>query len=318
MRTKISILFFILFANTAFSQQEAMFTHYMFNNQTVNPASLGQLKCFNATLLHRSQWVGFEGAPVTQSFTFGLPIKSKNLALGMSAINDRVGYVSKTFFYIDISYKIKLYNKTWLSFGLKSGVDHNFTDLASVNTATLNDPDFVGNVTGAWLPNFGSGVYLFSDKYFVGVSTPKILENNFFTNSISLLGTTNQRHYYIIGGLNSRLNRHVSLKTSAYLKYTRTAPMQLDLSAILTFSKKVWLGSMYRLGDAVGLLLGVNINQNFSVGYAYDWSYSNTTFKYNIGSHEVFLKYKFRRNKVCPAYDIDLGGRAPIKSSKIK
>jgi hypothetical protein len=39
----------------------------------------------------RSQWVGIEGSPQTQSFSAHAPLKNKNVGLGLSIINDKIG-----------------------------------------------------------------------------------------------------------------------------------------------------------------------------------------------------------------------------------
>ena len=91
-----------------FSQQDAMFTHYSFNTMVVNPAYAGNRGMMSATLLQRNQWVGFDGAPVTQTFVLNTPIFNDKLGLGVSLIKDKIGPVNSFTGNLDVSYSFKL------------------------------------------------------------------------------------------------------------------------------------------------------------------------------------------------------------------
>ena len=293
---KIIILIFIAFtAYSSNAQQDAMFTHYMYNTLAVNPAYAGSRDALTITGLHRSQWVGFDGAPTTQTLTLHTPILNQNTGLGLSFINDKIGPTNTTSFYADFSYKIKLTKKANLAFGLKGGLNmmtHNLTDLS---LDTQNDPAFINDVQSKLLPNFGFGMYYFTERFYAGVSIPKLLENNFDLNSTS--GTTNlaseKRHYFLIAGSVFDLNEEIKFKPTAFVKLTNGAPIEGDITGSFIFNDKFWLGAMFRTGDAVGILAGINITDQFSLGYSFDWSYANTTFRYNGGSHEIMLRYDF-------------------------
>jgi type IX secretion system PorP/SprF family membrane protein len=89
MKTKL----FSLFAFTAvvgFAQQDAQFTQYMYNTININPAYAGSRGALSIFALHRTQWVGLDGAPVTNAVSINTPLNNK-LGLGVSIINDRIG-----------------------------------------------------------------------------------------------------------------------------------------------------------------------------------------------------------------------------------
>ncbi len=292
---------FILIVVTLFStillkaQQDAMFTHYAFNTLAVNPAYAGTRDALTVTALHRSQWVSFEGAPMTQTLTLHSPFLKQNIGVGLSILNDKIGPVNKTSAYFDFSYRIKVTKKSWLSFGLKGGLNIRKADLVDVETAKPNDPLFAENNKSDFLPNFGFGLYYFTEKYYVGVSIPGLLENDFKTNNVA--GSTDlaseKKHYFLIAGSVFRLNENILLKPTGLLKVTNGAPLEADLTASFIFRDKFRIGGMFRTGDALGILAGINITNQFTVGYSYDWSYTNRTFKYNKGSHEIMLRYDF-------------------------
>jgi len=280
------ILVSALFAK---AQQDAMFTHYMFNTLSVNPAYAGSRGAMTFNALHRSQWVGFEGAPVTQTFTMHTPMFNQNLGLGLSVLNDKIGPTNTTSFNLDLAYHLRLGAKARLSFGLKGGVSlwkGNFTDL---NLDNKNDASFSNNINKT-LPNVGFGMYYYQERFYIGVSSPKIMENKIEASAINV---TEARHYFLIAGGVIDLNQSgsVQLKPTGFLKVTEAAPIEGDVTATFLFRNKFWLGAMYRTGDAYGALIGINLTPQFALGYSFDYSTTNTTFRYNSGSHEVMLQY---------------------------
>lgn len=285
----------------AHGQQDAMFTHYAFNTLAVNPAYAGSRDAFTITGLHRSQWVGFDGAPTTQTLTLHSPILKDKVGLGLSILNDKIGPSNTTSLYADVAYRLPITEKGTLAFGVKGGINIGSNSLTSVETDQGNDNSFSQDLTSGVLPNFGAGLYYYTPKFYVGASAPKIIENAFSTG-----GTTNgtaiakeKRHFFAIAGTVFNLSRNVKLKPTTFLKITDAAPVELDLTGMFIFNDKFEAGAMFRTGDALGLLLGYNINELLRIGYSFDWSYNNTTFKYNSGSHEVMLRYDaiFKQNK---------------------
>ena len=272
-----------------------MFTHYSFNTLAINPAYAGTRDALTVTGLHRMQWVSFEGAPVTQTITAHAPIINQNIGIGLSVLNDKIGPTNNFSFYVDFSYKIKVNETTRLSFGLKSGLNYKKADLNALQLTDPDDPLFLADQKSKLLPNFGFGLYLYNDKYYVGLSIPKLLENNFTENTVS--GSVNlasdKKHYFLIGGALFNLNNDIKLKPTTFLKVTNGAPMEMDFTANFIFRDKFWTGLMYRTGDALGVLAGLNITDQLSVGYSFDWSMTNKTFKYNQGSHEIMIRYDF-------------------------
>jgi type IX secretion system PorP/SprF family membrane protein len=277
------------------AQQDAMFTHYAYNTLAINPAYAGTRDALTVTGLSRMQWVSFDGAPVTQTLTLHTPIISQNIGLGVSVLNDKIGPTNNLSLYVDFSYKIKVSEKAHLSFGLKSGLHYKKADLNSLLVEDASDPFFMADEQSKLLPNFGFGLYYFTDKYYVGLSIPKLLENNFTENTVS--GDVNlvseQKHYFLIGGAVFKLSESIDLKPTSFLKITNGAPIELDITANFIFMDRFWTGIMYRTGDALGALAGINITDQFAVGYSFDWSASNRTFRYNQGSHEIMLRYDF-------------------------
>ncbi|NPA67117.1 MAG: type IX secretion system membrane protein PorP/SprF [Chlorobi bacterium] len=295
MKKIFTILLIIITVYGAEAQQDAMFTHYMFNTLAVNPAYAGSRDALTITGLHRSQWVSFDGAPVTQTLTLHTPVPFRNSGIGLSFINDKIGPVNKTSFYADFSYTVKVSKKAKLAFGLKGGLNMMNNDLNELNLDEDADPAFAADIQSKLLPNFGFGMYYYTDRFYLGLSVPKLLENDYTANTTD--GTVDlsseNRHYFLIAGSIFDLNETIKLKPTAFLKVTNGAPIEGDITATFIFDDKFWLGAMYRTGDAAGILAGINITDQFALGYSFDWSFVNTTMVYNGGSHEIMLRYDF-------------------------
>jgi len=294
---KIFITAFIIFSGlSALAQQDAMFTHYSFNTLAVNSGYAGSRDALTVTGLHRSQWVNFPGAPTTQTLTAHAPIANEKIGLGFSILNDKIGPTQSTGINLDFAYKIKVGEKGKLAFGLKGGLNLRSNRLSTeVSTTETGDNAFQNDIQTDLLPNFGFGLYYSNPKMYVGLSTPRLLENDLDENTTSSITAREQRHYFLIAGTVFPLNESgsVKLRPTTFFKITQGAPAELDLTALFYFQDKYWVGPMLRTTDAVGVLAGLNITDQFSLGYSFDWSYGNKTASYNAGSHELMLRYDF-------------------------
>ena len=281
--------------SSAFAQQEAMYTHYMYNTLAVNPAYAGTRDALTVTALHRSQWVGFAGAPVTQTLTMHTPLRNKKIGIGVSIINDVIGPDRNTGFTVDYSYKLRINKEAQLALGLKAGLSLLKSNLASLDIDDVNDPVFSNDVTSKLLPNFGFGAYYYTDRYYVGLSVPRLLENNYDDNTIegSADLISQGKHYYFIAGANFDLTDEIQFRPTSLVKMSSTAPIEVDITAMFIYDNKFSLGIMGRSGDAVGILAGIMVLEQLEVGYSFDWSFANSTKVYNSGSHEIFVRYDF-------------------------
>lgn len=296
---KISLIVLIGFWTTLVSaQQEAMYTHYSFNTLAVNPAYAGSRDALTLTALHRSQWVGFDGAPITQTFTAHGNLLNNKIGIGLSFANDKIGPLNNTSIYADFAYRLKINEKSKLAFGLKGGVNLLKGDFNSLEVQDAQDPFLTSVSSNDLMPNFGFGVYYSRERFYLGISTPRLLQKEAFVSSNTLNIGKEIRHYYLIVGaiFNLSSNGSLKLKPTTFVKVTDGAPIEADLTALFLIKNKFEIGPMFRTGDAIGLLLGFNPIQQLRVGYSFDWSYANQTFTTNSGSHEIMLRYDIIRN----------------------
>ena len=283
------------------AQQDPLYTQYMFNTLAFNPAYAGSRGMTSIMALSRHQWVGFEGAPSTQTLTGHMPL-GKSIGLGLSIIHDQLSPASQTGFYFDYAYRIKISENSKLSFGLKGGFNHFQLDVAQLLQASPNDPSLsnIGS-TSKYLPNFGFGLYLFSNKYFLGISAPKLLENKLVNGDVQILGQSGSeiRHYFLTGGYVFNLSEEVKFKPTILARLTQAAPVSLDANINFLFKERLWVGAMYRMNDSFGGILQYQITEQLKVGYAYDMI-NNELRNYNNGTHEIMISYElnFTNEKV--------------------
>ena len=279
-----------------FAQQNPMYTHYMYNTLVVNPAYAGSRDALTVTALHRSQWVGFKGAPTTQTVSMHTPFRNEHIGLGLSVINDKINVSNNTSVLIDYAYIMKLTQKSKLSLGLSVGANIFKANLSSLSLDQQIDPTFQTDINNNITPNFGLGAYYSRERFYAGISVPNLIQNSFEVknpeNSTMLIGKE-QRHYFFIIGSLINISDNLAFKPTALVKMTAAAPIQADLTASFVIMKKLLIGAMFRSGDAVGALVGLDVTEQFHLGYSYDYSYGLKTTKYNQGSHEIVLRYDF-------------------------
>lgn len=287
---RISSVVLLLFSGTVQAQQDPLYSQYMFNTLAVNPAYAGSADVFTALLLSRHQWVGFAGAPSTQTLVAHTPLPKQNMAVGFSLLADKIGPTRQTGIYGDYAYRIRTSDETHLSFGLKGGINLYQADLASLTTV---DPDAANvNVSSKAMPNFGFGLFWHSPRYYVGLSLPKLMQNEVDAGATMALAPE-RRHLFLIAGYVLDLNRSLRFKPSIMLRQVSGAPLSLDLNANFLLRDRIWLGGMYRVGNSIGVLAQYQVNDQFRVGYAFDLT-TNRLGAYNGGTHEVMLNYDFR------------------------
>lgn len=273
------------------AQQDPLYSQYMFNTLAFNPAYAGSADVFTVMALSRHQWVGFEGAPSTQTLLAHSPLPKENMALGLSLITDKIGPTRQTSAYADYAYRIRTGEDTRLAFGLKGGINLYQADLASLSSV---DPDNASvNIRGQLLPNFGFGLFWHSPRYYVGASAPKLLENEIDTEGAALVTASEVRHYYLMGGYVLDVDRHLKFKPAMMLRLVEGAPLSLDVNANFLLRDRIWFGAMYRLGNAFGLLGQYQVNDQFRIGYAFDLTTTSMN-AYNAGTHEIMLSYDLR------------------------
>jgi type IX secretion system PorP/SprF family membrane protein len=276
------------------AQQDAQFTQYMYNTINVNPAYAGSRGALSIFALHRTQWVGLDGAPVTNAVSVNTPLNGSNLGLGVSLINDRIGPTHENTVSADLSYTIPTSETFKLSIGVKGTA--NLFDLNISELDPLDQGDESLQNYNKFTPNIGAGIYLHSDKAYVGFSIPNFLETNRFSDSNNDVKIFKEKvNYYLIGGYVFDLNSYLKFKPAFISKLVEGAPLQMDISGNFMFNDKFVVGVAYRWSAAMSAMVGFQVSDGLYIGYGFDNETTNLK-NYNSGSHEIFLRYEIFKN----------------------
>jgi len=274
---------------SGFAQQDAQYTQYMYNTININPAYAGSRGVMSVFGLHRTQWVGLDGAPTTNTFSLNTPIGNSNLGVGFSLVNDRIGPTSDNTISADISYTIPMNEVYKLSFGVKASGNIFNLDTDKLDPAQANDPN-LQNFNNEFSPNFGAGVYLHSDKLYLGLSVPNFLQDSKYNdNEVAVF--QERMNFYFIGGYVFDVSPSIKFKPAVLTKMVAGSPLQVDASANFLFFDKFMLGGAYRWDAAVSALAGFQVTDGLFIGYSYDMETTQLR-RYNSGSHEVFLRFE--------------------------
>lgn len=289
-----AVLLMTAAATASYAQQEAMYSQYMFNTLAINPAYAGSRNLTSATLLYRSQWVGIPGAPKTATFTIDAPINDKKIGLGLQVFSDKIGIVNTAGAFASYAYRIRM-DKGTLSFGLQGGASQYRADFASVplNTGGEFDPAFQQNVNKV-LMNFGAGIYYNSDRFYMGLSSPQLLNNKLTDFNVESDNSFRGQalHLFLATGYVFPLGEDFNLKPSVLVKGVRGAPIEADFNATLWIKDVIAVGGQYRTKADIAALVEFQVSPQIRLGYSYDRSVTKLV-NFNSGSHEIMLRYEF-------------------------
>ncbi|MBK8363663.1 MAG: type IX secretion system membrane protein PorP/SprF [Bacteroidetes bacterium] len=286
----------MFFSVAGYCQQDILVSQYMFNHLLLNPAYAGSKDYMMATLLYRKQWVDFKGAPTTQVATLHGPVGLTNFGWGASISHDKIGVTDRTDAYLNAAYHLPVGPKMKLSLGLRAGGGYYSYKNSDLIYWDSNDPLFAGDKTSKFIPNIGAGAYLYTDKFYAGVSVPNVISyDTTKVLSLNMNGNVvpNQvRHYFATAGVALEVNPDVVIKPSVLVKYVQNAPVEADFNVNVLFAQVLWVGGSYRTGDSFVALLELQLTKKFRLGYSYDFTTTDVK-NYSAGSHEIMIGYDF-------------------------
>ncbi|MFD1096836.1 PorP/SprF family type IX secretion system membrane protein [Salegentibacter chungangensis] len=280
----------ILFSIKGMSQQDPVFTQYMYNMSVVNPGyATDDPGILNLGGIYRSQWVGMEGAPSTANFFAHTPV-SERVELGISIVHDEIGDIIKeNNITADFAYVLPAGETSKISFGVKGGLSTYDADPSGLIIPDGNDP--AAESVSEVFPVFGVGAFWFSDNYYLGLSAPNLFTSKHIENSQGLRGIGEENiHYFLTGGYVFDLNENLKLKPAFMARGVQGAPLSVDVTANVLLYDRLEAGIGYRFDESVTGLVNFKITPQLRVGYAYDYTTSNLS-NYNDGTHEIMLLF---------------------------
>ncbi len=295
---KIKLL--TLFAFAGFcglkAQQLPIYSQYMLNNFSLNPAIAGTDGYWNVKSDNRFQWIGITDAPRTYILTLDGPITTQHIGIGAYVFTDITGPTRRTGFTSAYSYHLKLNENLNLSLGISAGILQFSVDGQAITLVQQNDQALVNQFESAIVPDFGAGAYLYNTKFYVGVSAPQIVPETAKLNNFAGANDQMVTHLYATAGYKLDLGHEFELDPCLVANYVSPVPPQFDLGARLIYTKKFWIGGGYRTMDAAYAMVGYTYMQNLTFGFSYDYSVTDIH-KYSSGTTELYIGIKFNKHK---------------------
>lgn len=296
----LALLFFMLLCNASYAQQSSHFSQYVFNNYVINPAAGGVGDYVDLRMGYRNQWIGFGAQPQTYFISVHTPLSNlsheprpfgtrNHHVIGGYAIKDETGPISQMSGYLSYAYHMRLSYQLRASFGFFGGWKQYGLNTDDLWTAEP-DLDLVSFNTS--VPDAAAGAWVYSNKYFMGLSVHQLIPIKFSrtTNKLNM-------HYYLTGGYSIPLYKIDSkIIPSANVRFGLFTPVQIDLNVKFNYRNILWAGLAYRKIDALIGLVGLNLNNYFQIGYAFDFTLSKLA-KYSSNTHEIMMGFRFKPNK---------------------
>jgi type IX secretion system PorP/SprF family membrane protein len=294
----IGVIAILLMPLLGHSQQDPQYSQYTYAMGLINPAYVSSTEDFTVTALARRQWVGIEGAPETLTLSAGMSILNDRGGIALSVINDRIGPATETNVFADFSYDIPISSKFNLALGVRGGLNK-----LDVSTLLFSNDNFdpLDVPVSLSSPSLGFGVFLHSNKFYFGLAVPNMLNSTHIEDQNGFVSTASEvNHIFINTGYVFELNENLQLKPSAMVKLGDGGNNSTDVSLNLFIDNKVEVGLSYRTdvdnsfqGEAVAAILAFNVNKQFRIGYAFDYTLSQFQ-DFNSGTHELMLSHRFK------------------------
>ena len=298
-------LLLLLCSSKGFGQIDPIFTQYMFNLQSINPAYTGMWEKVGFSTLVRKQWAGIDRTPLTELVSLHSPLNDEGMGIGFNLMNDHYGRENRLSIFGDYAYEVSLTPRRRLRLGFKFGFMNYKNPLTEYQLYPDNqyDPAFAQDVDLKFLPNFGVGAFLYEEHYYISLSVPKLIENSFSANINNYSSLAEVRTIYLAGGYVFRLltMQNMIFKPTLMVRATWNSPLQYDLGAHFLLREELWLGLMLRSANAVSFVSQWILDNNLRIGFAMDITY-NEIFPYQYGTYEVTL-----------GFDVDFFGRSYIR-----
>ncbi len=289
---KLLVVLLLLGGLNAAAQQDPLFTQYMFNKLVVNPAYAGSQEMTTVELLNRYQWVGIDGAPKTLTLSAHTVTNNNKVGLGLYLYRDEIGPTIDQGVMGTYAYRIQTSNG-WFSMGIQGGIKYFDYNWGMINTQHPDEvflPQDIRKIS----PDFNLGFYYQTNRFFAGISSKQLLENEYGVMEYEGKNTFSRlsRHFYAMSGAAIPLNDRMVFRPSVLVKYVKNAPVQTDINGSILFNDIFWVGMSYRFNQAVTFLTEIHITKAIRLGYSFDL-YVNDLQLYNKGSHEIRLGFDF-------------------------
>ncbi len=293
-------LIFLLWCGRLFAQQEPVFSQFFYNKLLSNPGAAGSTGLPCLTAFHRQQWVGLDGAPITQALSFNAPVLASRVGVGLTLVNDRIGFYNSTYAQVAYAYRVDLAGGK-LGIGLHGSMTRYEADLSEVRTISGSNKTQEDMMDFSYLFNMGMGFHFENERFFIGAAIPQVLDRGQSNGQV--------RHVFANAGAVLELSPALRMRAAGAVRVVENAPPSFDAHLGFGFTEeaRLWLGSTLRLsnnydglgGDALVAVGQYQISERIRAGLAYDYGLGALR-SGNAGSFEFLLEYAFVKASAAP------------------
>ncbi|MBE50398.1 MAG: hypothetical protein CMP51_01765 [Flavobacteriales bacterium] len=287
---KTLLIFFIFTTSIICSQQAIMFSQYYINDYIYNPAITGS-KNFNPwTLQTRQQWLGFEGAPLTANLSYHGLLNNRS-AMGGYLEHDRTSPSHHSSFQLSYAYHVPLDGKnTFLSLGVGAKIMYYYLDFLPEDIQAEYDPAYNSKAYESFLGDANSGVYLYSDNFFIGYSVINLLQSSFNEEAgYGFSKNFEERIYYGIIGYQFHIDRDWIIEPSSLIRNLDNSYREYNFTTRVIYSDQMWAAASIRSNSSFSFAIGTN-SDKVRFGYSFDYYYGEIR-NYQNGTHEITISH---------------------------
>ncbi len=298
MKKNILHLVFLLGTLSLGAQQNAQYSQFMSNKLMQNPAYAGSQDHLCLTALYRSQWVGLDGAPNTQTVNAHMPILKNRVGVGLTLLRDDITVTQHHSIGMSYAYRIDLGFGQTLSIGLHAYLKFLRVKWQELKAFDIGDGGIPVDIDQSRIhPNMGAGLYYTGADFYLGFSAQNLTRPRIELEEEALIDIIpkDRKHFFLMGGMVTSLSKNVKFLPSFLVKYVKNSPLDMDVNMSLIFHNKFWLGASYRFGDSIDGILQYQLTPKFRVGVAHDFTLSELR-QVNSGTYELLLQYCFDHN----------------------
>ena len=334
------LLVFVCYINVmaVHAQAKPAYTQYVLNNYILNPALAGIENYTDIKTSFRNQWTGINGAPITSYISLQAPLGKSDYrtsatsfavpgenprgkqfwqdytapephhGIGFYALNDKAGYINRWTVAASYAYHRPLGVKTTLAAGFSAGASGINLDATKATFSDPNNDPAIGVANGELKkikPEIGAGLWLYSARYFAGISVLNIVPGKAKFTSNDRYGTYYTPNYFATAGYRFSVGEDFTLIPSVMLQYWQPQLLGAHINTKLQYRDKAWVGGSYRYSDFIAgysALAGFNLSNTLNVSYSYEVATTSRLRTYTGNTHELMIGFTLgnKYSDACP------------------
>lgn len=302
MRKTFILLIYIALSFLGVAQSNIRLNNYWGDLHSINPASIYDKYDAVFSLAARKQWIGIQGAPTTLFASGTTYLENYHTQLGLSLIQDKIGYTSISNINFSYGYAIMFKYDWQLHFGLAGNYQSLSYDFASINVIDQTDGSAYLGLQPQSGFNADIGAEITNKSLRIGMASQNLLSlspsmNAFQTNTNYIYA----RYYQNTNGI-------VNFGGGVCgIQYANIYQMEFNLTSYFKFKQNNGLtdkpdlfdiGLFYRTKSELGMILGFNLSESLHVSYSYDYHFGSISFG-SFGTNEIKISYNLKKKPVC-------------------